>query len=42
MLAADCDAAECVTLLLDHNAKVNDVDQEGYNALCRAILNGKK
>ena len=42
MLAADSDAADCVTLLLDHNASVRDVDEKGYNALCRAILNGKK
>ena len=42
MLAADSDAADCVKLLLDHNARVNDVDQKGYNALCRAILIGKK
>lgn len=42
MLAADNDAAECVKLLLEHNAKVKDVDHKGYNALCRAILVGKK
>jgi len=42
MLAADSNAAECVTLLLNHNARVNDVDHKGYNALCRAILVGKK
>ena len=42
MLAADNDAADCVTLLLDHNASVRDVDEKGYNSLCRAILNGKK
>lgn len=42
MLAADCDSADCVKLLLDHNASVKDVDHKGYNALCRAILNGKK
>ena len=42
MLAADCDSAACVTLLLDHCANVNDVDGDGYNALCRAIVNGKK
>lgn len=42
MLAADSDAADCVTLLLDHNASVRDIDEKGYNALCRAILNGKK
>lgn len=42
MVAADSDAAECVTLLLNHHASVKEVDERGYNALCRAILNEKK
>ena len=42
MLAADNNAVDCVKLLLDHNANVRDVDTNGYNALCRAILLGKK
>ena len=42
MVAADSDAADCVTLLLNHNASVTEVDEKGYNALCRAILNEKK
>ena len=42
MVAADSDAADCVTLLLDHDASVKDVDEKGYNVLCRAILNEKK
>ena len=42
MRAADSDAVDCVKLLLDHNASVTDVDANGYTALCRAILIGKK
>ena len=42
MRAADSDAVDCVKLLLDHNASVKDVDADGYTALCRAILIGKK
>ena len=42
MLAADSDAAECVEMLLKHNANVMEVDDKGYNVLCRAILFGKK
>ena len=42
MVAADSNAADCVTLLLNHNASVTEVDDKGYNALCRAILNEKK
>lgn len=42
MVAADVDAADCVKLLLDHNASVSDTDEEGYSALCRAILYGRK
>jgi len=42
MVAADADAADCVTLLLDHNASMYDRDEKDYSALCRAILLGKK
>ncbi|XP_065883624.1 transient receptor potential cation channel subfamily A member 1-like isoform X2 [Dysidea avara] len=42
MVASDADAADCVTLLLDHNASVYDRDDKDYSALCRAILLGKK
>ena len=43
MVVADNDAADCVTLMLDHYPdSVTVVDEKGYNALCRAILNGKK
>ena len=42
MVAADVDAADCVKLLLDHSANVYDTDGEGYSALCRAILYGRK
>jgi len=42
MVAADVDAADCVKLLLDHGASVYDTDEEGYSALCRAILYGRK
>ena len=42
MLAVDCDSAECVTSLLDHDATVNAVDSDGYTALCNGIRFGKK
>ena len=42
MVAADVDAADCVKLLLDYSASVYDTDEEGYSALCRAILYGRK
>ena len=40
MLAVNSDAADCVKLLLEHKECV--YDEDGYYALCSAIINKKK
>ena len=42
MLAADCDAFDCVKLLLDYKFPVDDEDENDDNVLCRAIKKKRK